>query len=379
MKTSNTIVTLILLTTLISCGGEENTDNQVNHEVVTTEKITLSNAQFDNGKMTFGSFSEQSFGSVIHSTGFLDVPPESKSTISAYFGGYVKEISLLEGQKITKGQTLFTLENPAYIKTQQDFLEAKSQLKYLKSDFERQKSLLEGNVSSEKSFLKAESDYKVMFTKYESLKKELQLMNINPDNVTETNLRTAIAVTAPISGYITSVQATKGMFLNPADIALTIIDTDHIHLVLNIFEKDLMQVEIGQDVSFRLQNSPSSYQATVLLINKAIDPQNRTISVHCHLKDDSENNRFTPGMYVEAEISISNKQSNALPIETVVSIEDKSYVLIQKNKTNTGFELERKEVEIGQENGEFIEIMNINEFALGTQFLTKGAFNLIQE
>src|SRR5690606_33145966 len=122
------------------------------------------------------------------------------------------------------------------------------------------------------------------------------------NSVSAENLKTTIAITAPISGYVTSILATKGMFLNPSDVALTIMNPDHMHVELNIFEQDLTKVKIGQEVSFRLQDSDTEYKATVHLINKAIDVDNRTVKVHCHLVNEKESLQLTPGMYVEAEI-----------------------------------------------------------------------------
>ena len=362
-----------------SCGSDQTIVDESEDSLPLNESTIITQTQFDLGKMEIGTFSNAPFKKIIKTTGMLDVPPENKATISAYFGGYVKNISLLQGQKINKGQTLFTLENPEYVQVQQDFLESKSQLNYLKADYERQKELSADNVSSKKVYLKAESDYKVTLARYESLKKKLQLMNINPSSITESNLRTTISVTAPISGYVTSVLATKGLFLNPSDVALTIMNTEHLHIELNIFEQDLATIKIGQDVSFKLMNNPVIYKATVYLINKAIDPEKRTIKVHCHLSNEDEAELFTPGMYVEAEIFTSNDSALALPIDAVISIEAKSYLLELEDSTKGEYTFTRKEVKVGQSNEEFIEILNVNSFKTDTKILTKGAFNLIQE
>ena len=362
-----------------SCGSDQTIVDESEDSLPLNESTIITQTQFDLGKMEIGTFSNAPFKKIIKTTGMLDVPPENKATISAYFGGYVKNISLLQGQKINKGQTLFTLENPEYVQVQQDFLESKSQLNYLKADYERQKELSADNVSSKKVYLKAESDYKVTLARYESLKKKLQLMNINPSSITESNLRTTISVTAPISGYVTSVLATKGLFLNPSDVALTIMNTEHLHIELNIFEQDLATIKIGQDVSFKLMNNPVIYKATVYLINKAIDPEKRTIKVHCHLSNEYEAELFTPGMYVEAEIFTSNDSALALPIDAVISIEAKSYLLELEDSTKGEYTFTRKEVKVGQSNEEFIEILNVNSFKTDTKILTKGAFNLIQE
>jgi cobalt-zinc-cadmium efflux system membrane fusion protein len=379
MKTIKYIIPVLALPFIMSCSDNE---AAVNLEPISEENsttVTVTSSQFNLGKMELGSFSTQPFHKVVKVNGMLDVPPENKATVSAYFGGYVKNISLLQGQKISKGQTLFTLENPEYIQVQQDFLESKSQLSYLKSDYERQKSLAEDKVSSQKTFLKAESDYKITLAQYESLKKKLQLMNINPNNVTELNLRSTISVKSPISGYVTSVLATKGMFLNPSDIAVTVMNTDHMHIELNIFEQDLTKVSVEQEVSFRIQNSDKKYKAAVYLINKAIDPEKRTIKVHCHFDNEEEALSLTPGMFVEAEIYASSDSTLALPLNAVLPIEDQSFILLKNKGMKDEMMFERVRVQVGQTNENFIEILNADTFKPDDQILTKGAFNLIQE
>jgi len=379
MKTLKYILPILTLPFLIACGGNETVENQESEIEETSTTLIVTNAQFELGKMELGTLTEQSFNNVVKANGALDVPPENKATVSAYFGGYVKSISLLQGQKIAKGQTLFVLENPDYIQVQQDFLEAKSQLSYLKSDYERQKELAANNVSSQKTFLKAESEYKMTLAKYESLKKKLQLMNINPNSVTEYNMNSTITVKSPIAGFVTSVLATKGLFLNPSDIALTIMNTDHMHVELNIFEQDLTNVAIDQDVTFRIQNSNTIYKAKVYLINKAIDTENRTIKLHCHFINEEDAIALTPGMFVEAEIYASSDSSLALPTNSVVSIENKSYILLKKERSKNEITFERVEVKPGQINGNYIEILNSRGFKSDDQFLITGAFNLIQE
>lgn len=378
MKKLKFIIPVLTLSFIVSCGSDNAIKQLAEDKEASSININVTPTQFELSEMQLGSFTNQTFTSKVMANGMLDVPPENKSTVSAYFGGYVKNISLLQGQKIVKGQTLFTLENPDYIQVQQQYLQSKSQLSYLKSDYERQKDLALSNVSSQKTFLKAESDYKVTLANYESLKKKLQLMNINPETVTEFNLKSTIAVKAPISGFVTAVLATKGMFLNPSDIAITIMNTDHMHIELNIFEQDLMKVAVGQEVSFRIQNGKSPYKAVVHLINKAIDAENRSVKVHCHFKSEIEAQDLTPGMYVEATIYTAKDSALALPIDAVISIDDKSYILLLKDQSNDVFNFEKVKVLVGESNQEYIEILNANEFKENAQILVEGAFNLIQ-
>lgn len=342
-------------------------------------KITLTQEQFSTSAMELGKMREASFGNSVRANGIIDVPAEGRAEISSYYGGYVRDLNLLTGQQVKRGELLFILESPEYVQMQQDYLEAKSQLSYLQSDFERQQTLSRENIASQKNFLRAESEYNVTLARFEGLKKKLILLNLDPESITAENLRANIPVYAPISGYITAINAVNGSYLSPADVAASLINTEHIHLDLNIFEHHIATIKEGQPIRFRLPNDPEMvYEATVFMIGRAIQEQGRIIKVHAQLKDEKQTARFTPGMYVEAEIFSSNGLSPALPADAVVELSGQYFVLAKKESGNDGLVFERKEVNPGATADGLTEILNAGDFGENDEFLTKGAFNLIQ-
>ncbi|GER60068.1 hemolysin D [Patiriisocius marinus] len=364
---------------LASCNSNEKTEAANTAETETTEDtdiITITENQFSAGNMEVGKVTTQPFNTIVKANGMFAVPPENQADVSAYFAGYVKNISLLPGDPVKKGQTLFTIENPEYVQVQQDFLEAKGRLSYLKSDYERQKELMADNVTSKKNFLKAESEYTVTMAQYQSLKKKLSLMNINPNTLSGENIRSVISVLSPLSGYATTINATKGMYLNPSDVAVTVTNTDDLHIELKIFEKDLPMVKEGQFINVRLQNDMNKvYQGKVHLVNKAINAQDRTVAIHGDLVNESDVKLFAPGMYIEGEILTTTSEHPALPVEAVANIDNDYFVLVKENGTT----FKRVLVKVGAANNGFIQIINANDFKPDTEFLTKGTFNLITE
>jgi|AntAceMinimDraft_11_1070367.scaffolds.fasta_scaffold01997_9 cobalt-zinc-cadmium efflux system membrane fusion protein len=376
---SSTSILLLLALTLASCNSNEksekgNTDASIEH--VDQDAITITENQFISGEMELGKITMQEFNTVVKANGMFAVPPQNQADVSAYFAGYVKDIELLPGHPVKKGQVLFTIENPEYVQAQQDFLEAQGRLSYLKSDYERQEELMVDNVTSKKNYLKAESEYTVTLAQYQSLKKKLSLMNIDPNSLTGENIRSVISVLSPLSGYATTINASKGMYLNPSDVAVTVTNTDDLHIELKIFEKDLPMVKIGQQINVRLQNDMDNvYKGRVHLVNKSINAQNRTVDVHGDLVNEEEVKLFAPGMYIEAEILTTSAEHPALPSLAVANIDNDFFVLVKEDTTN----FKRVLVKIGATNNGFIQILNTADFKPDTQFLTKGAFNLITE
>jgi len=370
---------LVAIMALASCNSKEKTEiknTDATEKAENTDIATITENQFKSGDMELGKITTQPFNTVVKANGMFAVPPENQADVSAYFAGYVKDINLLPGDAVKKGQTLFTIENPEYVQVQQNFLEAKGRLNYLKSDYDRQKELIADNVTSKKNFLKAESEYTVTLAQYQSLKKRLSLMNINPNTLSGDNIRSVINVPSPLSGYATTINATKGMYLNPSDVAITVTNTDDLHIELKIFEKDLPVVKVGQPINVRLQNDMNTiYEGKVHLVNKTINLQERTVNIHGDLVNDSDAKLFAPGMYIDGEILTTTTEYPALPVEAVANIDNDYFVLVKENGTN----FKRVLVKIGATNNGFVQIVNADDFKPDTQFLTKGAFNLITE
>ena len=370
---------LVVIMVLTSCDSKEKSETVNSATTETTEDsdvITITDNQFSSGNMELGKMTTQPFNTIVKANGMFAVPPENQADVSAYFAGYVKNISLLPGDAVKKGQTLFTIQNPEYLQAQQDFLEAKGRLNYLKSDYDRQKELLADNVTSKKNFLKAESEYTVTLAQFQSLKKKLSLMNINPNTLSGENIRSVISVPSPLSGYATTINATKGMYLNPSDVAITVTNTDNLHIELKIFEKDLPMIKMEQPINVRLQNNMDKvYQGKVHLVNKTINAHDRTVNIHGDLVNESEAKLFAPGMYIEAEILTTSSEHPALPSEAVANIDNDFFVLVKED----GQTFRRVLVKVGTTNNGFTQILNADDFKINTEFLTKGAFNLITE
>ncbi|MDX1766519.1 MAG: efflux RND transporter periplasmic adaptor subunit [Arenibacter troitsensis] len=372
----------ILFLNLSACGdsGQKNKDTSNSGDnIPNANRITISKTQFDGESMELGGLSLQNFPVEVEVTGTIDVPPQNKAIVSAFIGGYIKRTPLLIGNKVKKGQPLLTLENPEFVQMQQEYQESFEQLNYLKSEFERQKSLVAEKITSQKNFLKAESEYKRNLATYNGLREKLKMLNISPENVEKGILVSEATIFAPIDGSITKVNISKGMYVSPADDIMEIVNTDHIHLELSVFEKDIMKVKKGQKIRFKISEaSQEYYEAEVYLVGTSIDSDSRTVKVHGHLHDD-ENHNFAVGMFVEAAIITSNKRINALPNESIVNQDNNQYVLSLISEGNEGYIFESQVVGVGDSYNGFTAITEMGDLKLSDRVVVKGGFNLLSE
>lgn len=380
IRKTYTIILLSINILITSC-GDKTTDSQneeTAQETETSDFITITQAQFDQSDMKLGSLEDKEFPVVVSCTGTIDVPPENRAVVNATMGGYIKTTPLLIGDKVRKGQVLVTIENPEFVTLQQNYMETYEQLAYLKMAYNNQQTMKTENITSQKSYLKAESDYKSTLARHNGLEKQLQLLHISASSVRAGRISSVVSVYAPISGSITSINVTKGTYVSPATAILEIIDNDHIHLELSVFEKDIMKVKREQRINFKIpETSTQNYQGYVRLVGTTIN-QNRTITVHGHL-DNEADNQFLVGMFVEAGIVVDNAFAKAIPQEAVVQLGEAYYVLILESKQGNDYKFKQIPVTLKENYGGFVALENSNAFNAQTQFLTKGAFNLIGE
>ncbi|MDL5511763.1 efflux RND transporter periplasmic adaptor subunit [Arenibacter sp. M-2] len=372
----------ILLFNVMGCGDFSNKDNDqgVSEESAdNANTIKVTRAQFEGEEMALGSLSQQNFPVVVEVTGTIDVPPQNKAIVSAFSGGYIKRTPLLIGNKVKKGQPLLSLENPEFVQIQQEYQESFEQLSYLKSEYERQKSLVAEQITSQKNFLKAESEYKRTLARYNGLGQKLKMLNISPGNVEKGIIVSEVTIFAPIDGSITKVNVSKGMYVSPSDEIMEIINTDHIHLELSVFEKDVMKIKKNQKIRFRISEaSQEYYEAEVYLVGTSIDTDSRTVKIHGHLHDD-ENHNFAVGMFVEATIITENRVMKALPSESVVTMDNKQYVLSLVSEDNEVNVFKTNRVQTGDGYNGYIAITDVGELKDNDQVIVKGGFNLLGE
>lgn len=369
MKKSLYIIALSLV--LFSCKESKTEEVEQKDNGLTT----VTSAQFKSSGMEIASPTEQDFDVTVKASGKIDVPPQNRAKVNTFMGGYVKSTTLLVGNRVTKGQALLTLQNTEFLDIQKEYMEVAEQLNFLKSEYDRQKTLYDEKITSQKNYLKAESEYKRAKATHQSLRAKLLLLNINPRNVERGILTSTITIFSPITGDIVIMNANVGMYVAPSDVILEIVDTDHLHLELAVFEKDILNVKIGQKIHFKVpEASKEVFNADVHLVGKSIEGNDRTINIHGHL-DDAIKQKLLTGMFVEAEIIIDAKKGLAIPSEALVTENNKNFVLLVKNEKN-GYSFQKVAVTKGEKNEDFVEIVPNTVINASSRILTKGVYEL---
>lgn len=376
MKNIKYKITLIAATLffILACGSKDQTKvNDKSSDSTAEEKVVLTSTQFKNAGIVLAKSINQNINQKIKANGKLDVPPQNLVSISAPYGGFLKTTSLLQGMHVHNGEVIAQMEHPDYIQLQQDYLENKSTLTYLKNELDRQQELAKEEVNSKKTLQKAKTDFEVMQARVNGLRAKLELIHIDVVKLEKGTIQKAVALTSPINGYVTKVNVNIGAFVTANTVLFEIVDTEHLHAEISVFEKDIHNIKIGQKVAFTLANENQERFAKVHLIGREIS-EDRTVRVHCHLN--KEDKDLLPGMYLTAYIDVRSNTSNTLSNNAFVDFEGKSYVFLLSKKLNDSYTFTRVEVEkLGEENGFTAFTSNID--LSNKVVVTEGAYKLL--
>ena len=375
-----TIILTVLVSLLISCNGNKNvkTDGK-EAEVLPEDIVELREDQIKLANIQTGSFEMRALSGNLKVNGSVGVSPENLATVCMPFGGFVKSANLMPGNAVKKGQTLAILENQEFIDIQQNYLEAKSKLEFTEADYKRHAELYKEDVYSQKNLQQVTSDYKSLKAQVRALEQKLALIGIDPANLHEDDITRSVAVVSPISGYIKAVNINVGKYVAPTDVLFEIVNSDKLYLELTLFEKDADKVSAGQKIHFFINNETEQHEAVIYQTGRSINTD-KTYKVYATVDGKCKN--VLPGMYVNALIQASTDSVTSLPVEAIVSFDDKDYIFVfDKNKIENGkpfTEYRMIEIQKGVTDGGYTEVILPKEMNIKVvRVVLKGAYNLL--
>ncbi|MCB2408097.1 efflux RND transporter periplasmic adaptor subunit [Hymenobacter lucidus] len=342
------------------------------------DQVTLTADEQQLAAVRTGPLTQRVLGAGLKVNGVLDVPPDQLVAVSAPLGGIVESTSLLQGTRVRKGQVLATIRNPEFIQLQQSYLETQSQLTFARAELDRQRELVREEVAPAKNLQRAQADYSALQAQAAGQLARLRLAGLP---VGRRPFVSTATLRAPKDAFVKTVNVTVGQSVTPTDALFELVDPEHLHVELTVFEKDVPLLKQGQRIRFTLPNDSSSERtASVYLISRALDEQQRTVRVHGHL--DRENDpALLPGMFVRAVVETTNRRTAALPDKAVVDYEGKQYVFRQERPTQGKQVFRMLEVRRGEQADGYSEVFIPGASAADTkvQYVTEGAYSLLSK
>ncbi len=318
------IIAIVSLLFMLSCSNNQSIELDENPP---DNSILFTDQQIELSGIEIGKAQILSLSSGIDCKGKIMAKPQNRAKVSVPMNGHIKEIFIQEGQPVNKGDRLIVLEHPDYIRLQKEYLQAKSQFDYVEKEIERQRILSNNDAGVGKQLEKTEAEYEELQATLASLKLELDLINIDAAGLNPDNIRSLITIYAPITGNVNNLDVTLGEFSNPEDVMLEIINNNDFLIELQVFERDIHKIEVGQNVSYECsmpESKGNAHFAEIVYVGNFVDDVSKTFKVQASPNECSLGMRH--GIYVDAKISVTSNRVQALPESSVFKDDDRTFV-----------------------------------------------------
>lgn len=225
--------------------------------------------------------------------------------LHAEMGGTVTAILVKEGQKVSKGQLLATLDSDVI---DNSVLQLDTQLALATTTFERQARLWEQNIGSEIQYLQAKAQKEGLENSVKSLKAQARKMKI----------------IAPFSGIIDLIYAKTGELTSPQKPFLKLVNLNKVYVESEVTETYLNSIKKDTKVLLNFRSIGTSVEASVSQVGNFINPSNLSFKMRIDLKN--PNNELKANLL--ADIKINDFKANGTVIPTR---------LVQRDRDNKTF------------------------------------------
>jgi cobalt-zinc-cadmium efflux system membrane fusion protein len=343
--------------------------------------IEFTNAQYRMLGIITDTLLIRNLGTYVEATGQLEVPPQNEASVTAIIGANITHILVIEGDKVRKGQTLARLSHPDLIKLQTDYQAQYSQLQYHEKEYERQKQLYAEKVSSGQTFQKSESEYLTLKAAVKGLDAQLQLLGMDISGVRGGEIFKDISVGSPIDGHVRKVEVKIGQYLQPQTQMFELVNIEHIHADLMVFERDIHKVKEGQKIRFKVASVPQTeMEATIYAVGKSFEQEPKALHIHAEIEN--KEGLLLPGMYVQGRILTKTSLSFALPEEGIAQYLDKYYAFSYTPKIENGDTLNifsPVEVYVANTDEGLVEIRFLEPVNAQIKWAQNNAYHLLSE
>lgn len=297
-----------------------------------------------------------------------DISPNQLVNIFSRVDGYIAKLHVDKGDWVKAHQTLVEIDHTDYLHAVN---QAKANLSAAKAKvsqqsatvrnasltLDRMKALIADQFVSQQDLDTAQVNFDAAVALQESLQAQVMQMDVALAQA-ETHLAYSY-IRAPFAGYVAERNLDTGAYVTGTTAStstmsrgiLTLHDITIVRVLIEVVEKDVPLVKIGQTVELRAEAYPDQvFEGTVTRIVQALNRATRTMTVEIDLPNTDR--RLKGGMFARVEIRVGvHPQALQIPIDAVSRLEDIQYVyIVQEGKAR------RINVEIGSRSDNRVEI-----------------------
>jgi membrane fusion protein (multidrug efflux system) len=297
-----------------------------------------------------------------------DIQPYQQVNIFSRVDGYISKLHVDKGDLVKANQLLVEIDHTDYQlavnrakanlgAARADVIRQEAVIRNAKVTLERTSALLKEQFIAQQDLDNAQATYDMAAAQMESLRAQVRQLEVALQQA-EANLAYSY-IRAPFAGYIAVRNLDSGAYVTGSSAStstmsrgiLVLQDIGTLRVLLDVVEKDVPLVKIGQRADIRVEAYPNrAFTGSLSRIVQALDRNTRTMTVEVDLANPDRT--LKGGMFARVELVVAqHRDALQIPIDAVTRLESDQYVYVVKDG-----KARKMPVEIGVRENRIIEI-----------------------
>ena len=274
-----------------------------------------------------------------------DISPNQTVNLFSRVDGYIAKMHVDRGDRVKPNQLLVEIDHTDYVhavnRAKANLAAAKAEvfrqeanIRNARLTLDRMKSLIKDQFVSQQDLDTAQVNYDVASAQIETYRAQVQQMEVALQQA-DTNL-TYSYIRAPFAGYVAERNLDPGAYVTGSTAStstmsrgiLSLHDIETVRIMVEVVEKDIPLVKIGQQAEVRAEAYPDrSFTGQVTRTVQALNKSTRAMTVEVDLPNKDQ--LLKGGMFARVAIMVGvHPKAIQIPIDAVTRLEENQYVYV---------------------------------------------------
>jgi cobalt-zinc-cadmium efflux system membrane fusion protein len=272
--------------------------------------------------------------------GFLTTP------VITQVSGPVSRIVVVPGQNVHRDQPMLYVASPDYSQLRTNYLKAKDAYALAEMIFNRAKELYDHGAIAKETLEQDESVEVQAGGDLAASQAALKVLGItDPDALIKAPPSFEVPVRAPVSGEVVEQDVSVGQLIQPGNTQCFMLsDTGSVWVLVNIYQKDLPFVHVGDAVAIQTDTYPEVFPGKIAYVAASLDPNTRTLQARIDTRNPG--GKLKKDMYVVATVT-AGSINNAIALPDAAILRDSEnlpFVYVSNSSDQFG----RRSVTLGE-------------------------------
>jgi len=341
-----TALIIILVGVLASTGCEESRTNAAGSTRSPNDAELFTIPQEQMAHVQLVKVEPTTLARTLRLTGAVAYNAFRTTPVITQVSGPISRVVVVPGQTVHQSEPMLYVASPDYSQLRTNYLKAKDAYALAQKASARAKDLYEHKAIAEQNLEQAESVEVQASGDLAAAQAALKVMGItDPDALVKAPPSPEVPVRAPIGGMVVEQDVAVGQLLQTsATQCFMISDVNNVWVLVNIYQKDLPYVHVGDPVSIQTDAYPTVFRGRISYVAASLDPNTRTLQAR--IDTSNPGGKLKKDMFVVATVSAGTiPNAIALPDAAVLrDSENQPFVYAETSQNRFG----RRSVTLGE-------------------------------